>query len=148
LIRPPGRLRAPGDALIEACQGDDAGAVVVFRAVGHVDDFGQLRDAYTDAWQLRGSGHPDPGELLIAKLDSLEDEVFSGPGPGRDVVLTLFERGVPPDSLRRELKRALPNLALSTVTSLATATRQIAGFLRRQEPPGGGPDDEGDPQGA
>ena len=107
------------------------------------DDFERLRGGYANAWRARESGHST--QLLIDELDSLGDEVFSGPGPGRDLVLSMWERDVPPEALERELLRATPGLAWSATSSLTRAAIQIAGYLR----PGGRSGDvqnvQGDP---
>jgi hypothetical protein len=98
--------------------------------VGPEDDFERLRDAYAEAWQAREAGHPAAADVLVSTLDSLEDDVFSGPGPGRDLMLRLWERGVPPDALRHELIRAMPRLAVSAAAAWGRTIVKIAGHFR------------------
>jgi hypothetical protein len=93
-------------------------------------DFERLRDAYANAWRARGSGDDD--EILIEELDALADDVFGGPGPGRDLILALWERGVPPEALGRELVRSVPGLAWSWFASSARAVVEVARQLRLQ----------------
>jgi hypothetical protein len=62
---------------------------------------------------------------LIEELDACESEVFSGPGPGRDLLVTLWERGVRPDRLRSELIRALPGIARTAFSAWGRALAHI-----------------------
>jgi hypothetical protein len=93
-------------------------------------DSERLRDAYANAWRARGSGDDD--EIQIEELDALADDVFGGPGPGRDLILALWERGVPPEALGRELVRSVPGLAWSWFASSARAVVEVARQLRPQ----------------
>ena len=89
-------------------------------------DLGRLRDAYAAAWQTRQqTGDPSPA-VLIEHLAASGLEVFSNPGPGRDFVVSLWEREVPPEALERELRRAVPGFAWTALKSMATSAAEIA----------------------
>ncbi len=92
------------------------------------EDFERLHDVYAKAWAVRGSAGAD--EILTEGLDGLEGVVFAQPGPGRDLVLDLWERGVPPEALKRGLRRAVPGLARAAMTSWGEAAGLVAGYLR------------------
>lgn len=91
------------------------------------ENLGRLRDAYGAAWETRQQTGDASPAVLIENLAAADLEVFSSPGPGRDFVLSLWERGVPPEALERELRRAVPGIALTTLGSLG---RSAVGIVR------------------
>lgn len=105
------------------------------------DDFESLRSAYARAWEVREQD--DATAVLIEQLDSLQSEVFSGPGQGRDLILGLWERRVPPDALREEILRTMPRLAWKALTAMGRATVEVV----RQFPPFAEPDERPEQQG-
>jgi hypothetical protein len=88
-------------------------------------DLGRLRDAYATAWTARQESGDTSPALLAEALAASELDVFNRPGPGRDLMLTLWERGVPPEALERELRRALPGMAWTTARSFAKSAVEI-----------------------
>ena len=93
-------------------------------------DLGRLRDAYTAAWELREQTGDASTVVLIEQLAASGNEVFTSPGPGRDFVVSLWERGVPPEALERELRGAAPGFAWTALNSLATSAAEIARVFR------------------
>lgn len=93
-------------------------------------NLGRLRAAYAAAWDTRQQTGDDSPGVLIENLDAPGLEVFSRPGPGRDLVLSLWERGVPPEALERRFRRALPGIAWTAAGSLARSAVEIVRFLR------------------
>jgi hypothetical protein len=92
-------------------------------------DLGRLRDAYAAAWATRQRTEDDSPDLLIEHL-AAAGEVFSSPGPSRDFVVSLWERGVPPEALDAEVRRALPGVAGAALGSLARSAVEMARVFR------------------
>ena len=90
------------------------------------EDLDRLRDAYVAAWEMRQQTGDDSPALLVERLAASRLEVFSAPGPGRDLMLSLWERGVPPEALERELRRAAPGMALTALRSVGRSALEIA----------------------
>lgn len=90
------------------------------------EDLGRFRDAYAAAWQRRQQTGDDSPAVLIGQLAASDIEVFSSPVPGRDFVVSLWERGVPPEALEREFRRVVPGFAWTALKSLATSAAEIA----------------------
>jgi hypothetical protein len=93
-------------------------------------DFERLREAYTVAWERRQRTGDDSRDLLMEQLTTPELEAFDKPGPLRDLLLSLWDRAVPPRALGREIRRALPGIAWTAVGSLARAAGEIARVFR------------------
>lgn len=93
-------------------------------------DLGRLRDAYAAAWETRQRTGDDTPAFLIEQLAASGLDDFSSPGPGRDFVLSLWERGVPPAALERELRRAVPGIAWTALRSLARSAVEIGRVFR------------------
>ena len=93
-------------------------------------DLGRLRDAYTAAWESREQTGDASTAVLIEQLAASGIEVFSSPCPGRDFVVSLWERGLPPKALERELRRAAPGFAWTALKSVAASAAEIARVFR------------------
>lgn len=93
-------------------------------------DLGRLRDAYAVAWETRQQTGDDSPAVLMGTLAASGIAVFSSPGPSRDFVLSLWERGVPPEALERELRRAVPGVARTALGSLARSGVAIVRVFR------------------
>ena len=96
-------------------------------------DLGRLRDAYAAAWETRQQTGDASPAVLVGHLSVPGLEVFSSPGPGQELMLSLWERGVHPEELERELRRALPGMAWTAVGSLARSAVEIARTFRGGE---------------
>ena len=55
-------------------------------------DVGRLRDAYAAAWATRQETGDTSAAVLMDALAASGLAVFNSPGPGRDLVLSLWER--------------------------------------------------------
>ena len=97
-------------------------------------DLGRLRDAYAAAWATRQETRDASAAVLLDTLVASGLEVFSSPGPGRDLMLSLWEGDVPPealeDELRREARRALPGIAGAALSSLSKSAVEIVRLFR------------------
>jgi hypothetical protein len=93
------------------------------------EEFELLQAVYTRAWATRESGRGEG--MLLEGLDKLGVEGFEESSPGRDLIVGLWERGVPPAELKRELLGALPRLAGKALASYAKAASLIVGYLRQ-----------------
>jgi hypothetical protein len=91
--------------------------------------FEQLRDAYATAWESRQRTRDDSPATLLEELTRRGLEAFEKPGPLRDLLLSLWDRAVPPTELDREIRRALPGIAWTAVGSMAKATVEVARIL-------------------
>jgi hypothetical protein len=89
------------------------------------EDLGRLRDAYAAAWEMRQQTGDDSPALLIERLTASRLEFFSTPGPGRDLMLSLWERGVRPEALERELRRAVPGMARKALGAVGRSVLEI-----------------------
>lgn len=92
-------------------------------------DFEQLRDAYASAWESRQRTGDDSPATLLEELTRRGLKPFGKPGPLRDLLLSLWGREVPPAALDREIRRALPGIAWTTVGSMAKASVEMARIL-------------------
>jgi hypothetical protein len=88
-------------------------------------DLGRLRDAYAAAWETRQQTGDASPVVLIEHLAGSGLDVFSGPGPGRDFVVSLWGRGVPPEALEREIRRAVPGIAWTALGSIARSGVEV-----------------------
>lgn len=93
-------------------------------------DLSRLRDVYAAAWSERQrTGSADP-EVLIRALAGSEVDVLGEPGPLRDLLVSLWERGVPPEAVEGAIRRALPGLAWTATRALARSVREIVKVFR------------------
>lgn len=115
-----------GYAPAAACQSVRCGVNNRYGDAVSDEDLGRLRDAYVAAWETRQQTGDDSPALLVERLAASRLEVFSAPGPGRDLMLSLWERGVPPEALERELRRAAPGMALTALRAVGRSAREIA----------------------
>ncbi len=97
------------------------------------EDFTQLRDAYSAAWEVRERTADDSPAILFNTLSARGLDEFSDPGPGRDLMQSFWQRGVTPDRLRAEFRRAVPGLAWTAVKGLAKSAVEVMGYLRGME---------------
>ena len=96
-------------------------------------DFKKLHDAYSAAWEVRERTADDSPAILFNTLSASGLDEFSDPGPGRDLMQSFWQRGVRPDRLRAEVKRALPGLAWAALKGFAQSTREIIRIFRGTE---------------
>jgi hypothetical protein len=68
--------------------------------------------------------------VLIEALAASGMGALDHPGPVRDLMLSLWERGVPPEALETELRRAFPGMAWTAVRSLAQSAVEVVKFFR------------------
>lgn len=89
------------------------------------EDLGRLRNAYAAAWETRQQTGDDSPALLVERLAASRLEVFSTPGPGRDLIVSLWQRGMPPEALAGELQRAVPGIARAALGSAGRSALEI-----------------------
>jgi hypothetical protein len=97
------------------------------------EGFRQLRGAYSAAWATRVRLADASGDVLLAQLRQHGLHEFADAGIGRDLILGFWQRGVPPDRLQREFRRAVSGLAVTALTEMAGSAREVWRFFRDQE---------------
>lgn len=89
--------------------------------------FAYLKAAYSAAWKTRTEQLNDSYEILRGQLirHGLGD-LFGPDRPGEAMMRPIWERGVPPEELRSNVRREVPQLAGDAFMAAGRAYRELA----------------------
>ncbi|MBF4163662.1 hypothetical protein [Nocardioides acrostichi] len=91
------------------------------------DRFDLLRAAYSVAWDTRTHGGDKSFDILSSELRKRGlGDTFVSDGPGRDTMVRIWERGVPPAKLKSALLLEVSRVGFQAVRAIGSAYRSIA----------------------